>query len=104
MTDDKIKKLDVRFKRPIGAEGKFLTLVPKYEGCLEHSYVIDPEADKVTCRKCLKIFNPMAVLTDLARKESGWFLHHQRYTEEMKRLDEKSRTKCEHCKQMTRIR
>lgn len=101
--DEKIDRLNVKFKRPL-PDGKFLTLVPSYGGCLEHSYVIDPEMDKVTCSKCDKIFNPMAVLVDLARKESRWMQSGERYRDEMKRLDEKQRTKCQHCQKMTRIK
>jgi hypothetical protein len=45
----------------------------------------------------------MWVLTKLAHKETGYHETERRYHEEMKRLSERSRTKCEHCGQMTRI-
>lgn len=103
MDDDNVERLDIKFKRPL-PDGKFLTLVPSYTGCIEHSYVIDAEAEKVTCSKCEKVFNPMSVLVDLARKESRWMETSRRYKDEMKRLDEKQRTKCQHCQRMTRIK
>ena len=65
---DNIENIGVKFKNPI-CKAKMLTLV-KSKGCREHSYIIDEESDIVTCSKCDKTFNPMAVLVALARKES----------------------------------
>lgn len=100
--DDDVTKLGVRFKNPINEE-KMLSLVPYYKGCLDHAYVIDAEADIVTCSKCDKTFNPMSVLVDLCKKESRWMQNAERYTDEMKRLSERRRTKCQYCKKMTPI-
>ena len=101
---DNIKDIGVRFKKPTtGNEDKFLTLVSPYKGCIEHKYVIDEEGDVVTCSNCDKTFNPMSVLVKLSRKESRWMMNMQRYNEDMKRLSERCRTKCQHCKQMTKI-
>ena len=105
MPDDKdnIEKIPIRFKHKEKGE-KMLTLVPSYKGCLYHSYVIDAEASQVTCKNCDKIFNPMAVLVELARKESRWMMNLEDYEDRMKRLSEKKRVKCKHCKQFTPVR
>lgn len=104
MSDDKIKRLPVRFRKE-GHEGKMLTLVPRYRNkCLEHQYIIDEEANKVTCTNCDKIFNPMFVLVQLARKESRWMMNRSDYQDRMKRLSEKQRVKCKHCKQFTPVK
>jgi len=103
MKDDNITKIGIGFKKPVNEE-KMLTLIPSYhKECREHAYIIDAEASKVTCSKCEKTFNPMSVLVDLARKESQWMMNGKRYTEEMKRLDERSRTKCKKCGEITKI-
>lgn len=90
--DENVIKLGVRFKKPQSKE-KMLTIVKDYGGCREHSYLIDAEADEVSCANCDKKLNPMRVLVDLAQTESLWMLNHKRYTDEVKRLDEKCRTK-----------
>ncbi len=100
--DDNITDLGVRFKDPVSDE-KMLNIVSRRNGCFDHSYVIDAEAEEVTCSKCDKTFNPMSVLMDLAQKESRWMRNMEQYNDEMKRLSERSRTKCDNCGQMTRI-
>lgn len=102
MTDN-VTEIGVKFKKPIKGDERMLRLRGVPTGCFDHSYVIDAEADKVTCSKCEKSFNPMSVLVDLARKESRWMMNMQRYQKEMKRLSERQRTKCNKCGHMTRI-
>lgn len=99
---DNVTKLGVKFKTPDNEE-RMLSIVPHRSGCLEHTYIIDPETDTVECSKCEKKFNPMFVLEDLATKESRWMRNGARYQEEMKRLSERTRTKCDHCGEMTRV-
>lgn len=101
--DERVVKIGVKFKKQ-DPDDKMLSLVPRYTGCINHSYIIDAEAKEVTCSKCTKTFDPMSVLVDLARHESRWFEHKRQYVQEMKRLDEKSRTKCQHCGKMTRLK
>lgn len=100
-SDDKISPIGIKFKNPTDA--KMFTVVPSYDGCLEHAYVIDQRAGTIECSQCKKSFDPMWALADLARKESRWMETHDRYKEEMKRLAEREKTTCQHCKQMTRI-
>ena len=102
MDDDNITKIGIKFKNPTDEE-MMLKVVRSYTGCRDHAYIIDPELDTVSCGICEKTFNPMSVLEDLARRESKWTYNGERYREEMKRLGERSRTKCKHCGKMTRI-
>ncbi len=45
----------------------------------------------------------MFVLRIMATEENQWSRMRERYLEEMKRLRERSRTKCMHCGAMTEI-
>ncbi len=45
----------------------------------------------------------MFVLRRLASEETSWKRHREVYIDEMKRLKERSRTKCYHCGKMTEI-
>ena len=99
---DNVTKLNVGFKKPAD-EQRMFEIVPTYGGCREHHYLIDPEADCVTCKVCEKTFNTMAVLVDLARKESRWMHNLRDYHDRMSRLAERERTKCQCCGQMTKI-
>ena len=65
----KITNIGIKFKKPTDDE-RMLTAVPKSSGCYNHQYLIDAEANEVTCSKCDKVFNPMAVLVALTREES----------------------------------
>lgn len=102
MDDDKIRPIGVRFAKP-SDEKMFTVIQNDYSGCLEHSYLIDQKAGTITCQKCKKAFDPMWALIDLARKESRWMDQYKRHEEEMKRLDERSKTTCQHCKKLTKI-
>lgn len=65
-------------------------------------YIREGELE-VECGICGGRVDPMFVLKQIARKESAW--HHARkvYADEMKRLDERRATKCDHCGKMTRV-
>lgn len=95
-------KLDVPFKPPV-AEDKFL--VPAPAGCSHYNgpFQVSEKLDEVTCGRCNAKLNPMWVLSKLMHAESRWHENMARYQGEMKRLSERSKTKCEHCKQMTKI-
>jgi len=99
---DKVVKLNATFKAPVPEE-RFL-VVPVAE-CLHFNgpFLVDDTLAEVTCGQCKQKLNPMWVLKQLVQKESRWFAHFARYQGEMKRLAERSRTKCQHCGEMTRI-
>jgi hypothetical protein len=125
MTDDKtpdnVKKLNVRFKEPPKPEEPMLREV-SFGGCNHQwfftengdgslsgtmhqvQYLIRQGETEVECGHCHARLDPMFVLKLLAREENKWNEARKRYLDEMKRLDAKSRTKCQHCERMTRIR
>ena len=104
MSDEKwvdIKKLPVAFKRPVDTE-RSLTPV-HFTGCSHGLYEVDLKAAEVSCRKCGLKMNPMSVLWDLAVEESHYAQARVAYQQEMARLAERSKTKCQHCGKLTRI-
>lgn len=100
MTDD-ITKLPVKFKTAPPTE-RVLLAVPGYK-CLHQQFEVDSDKAEVTCAQCKEKLNPMYVLNKLANKETQWHVFFQRYQEELRRLNERSHTKCIHCGKMTRI-
>lgn len=114
--DDKITKLPVGFKAPPSADGPMLEIV-RYEpgGCnhrwawnghrmVNASYLIRDGETEVECSLCNTKLDPMFVLRILANEENHWQETRKHYQEEMARLNARSRTKCQHCGQMTRIK
>ena len=107
ISDDNVSKLPVRFKSPLPADR---TLVLPYEvqrASCDHmfgvQYIIDIAQAEVECSKCHAKLNPMWVLKQLAIQDSRYYEAQQRYKEEMARLSERSRTKCDNCGKLTRI-
>lgn len=100
--DPKVVSLPVNPRQD--PEGRFLVEVP-YSRChhLRASFEIDPDAAKCRCKECGDEVSPMFVLEQLMKVESRWMQAHDRYQDEQKRLAERSRTKCDHCGQITRI-
>lgn len=120
--DDKIKRLPVGFKQPPTGDRPMLEIV-RYEkdGCnhkwgyfadpvapgrsrmVNASYLIREGETEVECSLCGTKLDPMFVLRILAHEESKWMETRKHYQEEMRRLRERERTKCNHCGKMTRI-
>lgn len=118
MSDDKVKPLPVKFKAPPAGDGPMLKVV-HFGGC-NHKYTVQTTGDQlgkivsasyliregeteVECSLCNTKLDPMFVLRMLAKEETKWLDARKRYQEEMKRLKERERTKCDHCGHMTRI-
>lgn len=99
---DNVTLLPVRFKEPPGEDTPFLVIEP---GRCAHfgPFVIDHAAEFVTCKRCGERLNPMFVLHRLAMEETRWHRARETYQDEMRRLEERSRTRCDHCGKMTRI-
>lgn len=115
--DDKIRRLGVRFKPPREEGGPVLKVVGAFgpdTGCnhrrvlrngkfVSVQYLIRPGETEVECGSCGTKLDPMWVLKVLAGEESEWLRVRSLYQDEMKRLNERKRTKCDHCGKMTRI-
>lgn len=101
MADEKVTQLPVKPKVATGN----LMLVPPPPGCSHFGagFEVDVDAGKCKCKRCGGEVSPMFVLKMLMQAESRWNQTRESYQEEMKRLRERSRTKCQHCGQMTRI-
>lgn len=101
-SSDKVTVLPVQFKQPPGDDAPFLVVEP---GRCGHygPFAVNDRLDTVTCKACGERLNPMYVLKLLAQQETRWHLMRQTYQEEMARLKERSRTKCQHCGEMTAI-
>lgn len=114
MSDDNITKLPIKFKDPPKADDPILKIVQYGGGCnhrwtvngsktVHASYTIREGETEVECTLCGTKLDPMFVLKVLATEETKWQNSRQRYHDEMKRLSERTRTKCDHCGNMTRI-
>ena len=99
---DNVIKLSAPFKKPV-PEGQFLMVGPMPCCHFNGPFIVDDTLAEVTCGKCQAKLNPMFVLKQLAHQETRWHESMRRYQGEMKRLDERSSTKCQHCKKLTRI-
>lgn len=97
-----IVKLPVQKREPVG--DRFLVEVP-YTACQHYvgPFEVDVDGGKCKCLECGGEVAPMFVLKLLMGQESRWMRAREAYLGEMKRLDERKRTKCEHCGEMTRI-
>lgn len=102
VSGENILKLPVKTRHPIG--GAFLQPVPAmtcshWRGPFE----VDVKGGKCKCLSCGGDVSPMFVLDQLMNQESQWMRTRAAYMDEMKRLAERSKTKCDHCGKMTRI-
>ena len=100
-----VTKLPVRFKPQAPDERTLLRPweVGKSGGCSHDRFVVDEKKSEVECADCKEKLNPMWVLVHLAAMDSRMREASKRYKDEMARLSDRSRTKCEHCGKMTGI-
>ncbi len=118
MSDDNVKPIPVKFKKPPDNDDPpMLTVVSRWGGaqdCDHRSYYAEGRMIPITyairegeteieCGHCHTRLDPMFVLRRLAGEETSWKRHRQVYIDEMKRLNERRRTKCYHCGKMTEI-
>lgn len=115
--DQKVTRLGVKFKAPPATDGPTLKIVDRYsrDSCnhlfyvapgrnlRDVTYLIREGETDVECGACGTRLDPMFVLRRLAHKESDWNRTREAYQKEMARLNERSRTTCQHCGKMTRI-
>lgn len=81
---------------------RVLTEVHSYK-CFHRRFTVDEQLQQVECTDCKERLNPMFALITLSRQENRYHELHARYQDELTRLGERSKTKCEHCNKMTRI-
>lgn len=86
-------------------KGHLMLTPPPLKKCSHYKalFTVDTVAGKCTCRECGEEVSAMYVLERLMEKESQWNRTRIAYQDEMLRLKNRSSTKCQHCKQMTRI-
>ena len=106
--DDNVVPLGVRYRGPLDADNPpVMTVVqPGPNPCsFRHRgpYLVDEKLADVECGTCRAKLNPMHVLGELARQETRYHEYRRTYLEQVQRLRQRSRTKCEKCGQMTRI-
>ena len=103
MTDN-IKELPVKFKQPISEDSPSLEIVTG-PGCshLFTTYKIREGNAEVECGSCGERLNPMWVLSQIAKAEARIHQSRKAHQEEMKRLNDRKKTKCNHCGKMTAI-
>jgi hypothetical protein len=112
--DEGVTRLPVKFKTPPSEERTLEIVHGGRDGC-NHTftivggeiknvtYLVAEAAAEVECSNCKAKLNPMWVLARLAHDETRYHETAKRYQEEMKRLSERTRTKCDNCGHMTRI-
>lgn len=105
-----VERLPVKFKTPVPVERVAVRPfeVQRHDACIHSpligaSYIVDEKLAEVECGKCGAKLNPMWVLAQIAGQDRRLHEAAARYQDEQKRLAERSRTKCQHCHQMTRI-
>lgn len=106
--DDNVVSLGVQYRGPLDADNPpALKVAPRESSpCMfrhKGPYLVDEKLAEVECGTCHAKLNPMHVLGELARQETNWHTYRRTYLEQVQRLRERSRTKCEHCNRMTRI-
>lgn len=97
--------VDLVVSRKEPPDGRLMLVPPPRAACIHFntSFEIDKVAGKCTCLGCGEEVSPMFVLERLMHLESQWMRTREAHQQEMLRLKERSRTKCEHCGEMTRI-
>lgn len=90
-------------KKPAPSEDRTLLQVDTRACAHRGPYVVDESLSEVECATCHAKLNPMWVLTRMANRETSMERHRATYQDEMQRLAERKKTKCEHCRKMTRI-
>lgn len=105
-----VTRLPVAYKSQ-GPEGRTLVMpqeLPSTATDCDHyfgaKYLVDEAKAHVECSKCGAQLNPMWVLKRLCMKDSTFHAAAKRYQAELSELTARSRTSCQHCGKMTRIR
>jgi Zn finger protein HypA/HybF involved in hydrogenase expression len=76
----------------------------RYDKCRHKRILVDEVKAECECRDCGEKLNPMVVLARLAEEESRLKYRIDQMRKLNHALDDKKRTKCEHCGRLTRVR
>jgi hypothetical protein len=100
-----VKRLPIRFKSPVSPDRSLVWPheVGQHTTCFHRKFIVDDAKSEVECAECHEKLNPMWVLKTLCGRDHRFHEAHTRYNDEMKRLAERSYTKCDYCQKMTRI-
>ncbi len=75
-----------------------------YPKCDHGDFLLDQNLMTVECGKCAVHINPIHVLLQIMSGREQAKQRHKRLQLEAEEATKKTRAKCEHCKQMTRIK
>jgi len=80
----------------------------EYGACKHNSILVDEDLWRIECAKCGKSLDPIQYLVNLAGRErmAEYRLSklQERYEKVLGILEDKTRTKCEHCGKLTNIK
>ncbi len=74
------------------------------ESCAHRAILVDVQLSTVECGDCGEKLNPVMMLSRMGREESRWAEEYKRLQGIKKTLETRTRCKCQHCGQMTRIK
>lgn len=83
-----------------------LRLVRYVQGACQHStstFIVDEKLAEVQCGDCGAKLEPIWVLRQLCEKEARWNQRRTEFLELQEATRERTRTRCQHCDQMTAI-
>ena len=73
------------------------------EHCQHIQLIVDEALNEIECGDCGARLNPVQALIRFAREESRLFRRQAEIRPLLERLEQKIRTKCQHCGKMTRV-
>lgn len=71
--------------------------------CFHSKFTVDEDLEIVECGLCGEKVNPYYVIRRLASEESRFVWRYKELSALKTKLEKKTRTKCQHCKQFTRV-
>lgn len=72
--------------------------------CRHLNIRVNEDLAEVVCRDCDAKLNPIWVLIRMGKEETKWAFRRTEYIKMREALAQRSRCKCQHCGQMTRIK
>lgn len=90
--------------KPVYQQG--LRLIRYVHGSCNHStctYIVDEKLAEVQCGDCGAKLEPVWVLRQLCEKEARWNERRREFLELQEETKGRTRTRCQHCDQMTAI-